>query len=72
MKLVESENEKKRWERIQLVHRLHKQGYSVRAIQKKCQISRGTVYKDLRQKGKSDHKRSSPYQIYRPLIHSLI
>ncbi|MBO0994842.1 ISL3 family transposase [Bacillus sp. SD088] len=66
------QNEEKRWERIQQVQRLYEQGYSVTAIQKKCQISRGTVYKDLRQKGKPSNKRGSPYQKYRPLIHSLL
>lgn len=66
------QNEEKRWERIQHVQCLYEQGYTVTAIQKKCQISRGTVYKDLRQKGKPDHKRASPYQKYNSLIHSLV
>lgn len=42
------------------------------AIQKKCHISRGTVYADLRQKERPNHKRGSPYQKHRPLVHSLI
>lgn len=66
------QNEEKRWERIQQVRHLYEKGYTVTAIQKKCQISRGTVYKDLRQTGKPNHKRASPYQKYRPIIHLLI
>lgn len=66
------QNEEKRWERIQLVQKLYKQGYSITAIQKKCQISRGTVYKYLSQKGRPSHKRAFLYQNFRPLIHSLV
>lgn len=65
-------NEEKRWTRIQKVQHLHKQGYTVTAIQEICHISRGTVYKDLRQTERSNHQRASPYQKFRPLIHSLV
>lgn len=66
------QNEEKRWARIQRVQRLHKQGYTVVAIQEMCHISRGTVYRDLRQIKKPNHQRASPYQKYRPLVHSLV
>lgn len=66
------ENEDRRWTRIQRVQRLYEQGYTVASIQKKYQISRGTVYADLRQTGKPNHQRASPYQKYHSLVHSLV
>lgn len=66
------QNEEKRWERIQHVQRLYDQGYTIKTIGEKCQISRSTVYKDLKQAGKPSNKRASPYQKYHPLIHALV
>lgn len=65
-------NEEKRWARIQEVQWLYRQGYSITAISKKIKISRATIYADLRQKERPNHKRGSPYQKHRPLIHSLV
>ena len=66
------QNEDKRWDRIQRVQSLYSQGYTVTAIKSKLQISRGTVYADLRQKEKPNHQRASPFDRVRPLIHSLL
>ena len=51
------QNEEKRWERIQLVKSLYKEGYTITTIGKKLHISRGTVYADLQQKKKLSHQR---------------
>ncbi|AXI00539.1 transposase [Sporosarcina sp. PTS2304] len=69
---IRMENEDKRWARIQQVQALSAQGFQVMAIARELGISRGTVYSDLRQTRKPNHQRGSPYEKYRPLIHSLV
>lgn len=66
------QNEEKRWARIQHVQSLYEQGYTIAAIGRKLNRSRGTVYADLRQKEKPNHQRSSPYQQFLPLIRTLL
>lgn len=66
------QNEEKRWTRIQEVHSLYQEGYSITVIARKLHLSRGTVYADLRQTEKSNHQRASPYDRFRLLIRSLI
>ncbi|WCK52516.1 transposase [Aneurinibacillus sp. Ricciae_BoGa-3] len=69
---IREENEQKRWTRIQKVHSLKEQGYKITAIVNHLNISRGTVYADLKVKQKPNHKRSSPFDHFRPFIQSLI
>jgi len=66
------QNEDKRWARIQRVQSLYEQGYTKAAIGSKLDLSRGTIYADLRQKEKPNHQRGSPYQRYRPLVQTLL
>lgn len=66
------QNEERRWARIQHVQILYEEGFSVSAIRRKLDLSRGTVYADLRQQKRPNHQRASPYQQYRPLVRSLL
>lgn len=52
--------------------RMSAQGFQAMAIARELGISRGTVYSDLRQTGRPNHQRGSPYEKYRPLVHSLV
>lgn len=65
-------NEDKRWARIQMVQSLFQEGYSKAAIQRKLNISRGTVYADLQKTERPNNRRASPFDQFRPLIRSLL
>ncbi|RUQ26554.1 ISL3 family transposase, partial [Peribacillus cavernae] len=66
------ENEEKRWMRIQKVHSLKSEGYSISAIAKQLHLSRGTIYADLEQSQKPSHKRSSSFDRFHPFIRILL
>ncbi|MDQ0221232.1 hypothetical protein J2S21_004391 [Peribacillus cavernae] len=66
------ENEEKRWMRIQKVHSLQSEGYSISAIAKQLHLSRGTIYADLEQSQKPSHKRSSSFDRFHPFIRILL
>lgn len=65
-------NEEKRWKRIIEVQSLSREGYTKAAIQRKLNISSGTVYADLRQTERPNHQRASPFDRFHPLIRSLV
>lgn len=67
-----TQNEEKRWTRIQQVQSLFEEGYSKAAIQRKLHLSSGTVYADLQKKEKPNHQRASPFKRFHSLIRSLV
>lgn len=67
-----TQNEEKRWTRIQQVQSLFKEGYSKAAIQRKLHLSSRTVYADLQKKEKPNHQRTSPFKRFHSLIRSLV
>lgn len=48
-----------KWKRILDVQQLHQQGKTIAAIARQCHVSRGTVYKYLKQNNRPDLRRSS-------------
>lgn len=70
--LAREKNEETRWERIQSVQTMAREGKSISSIARKLNISRNTVYSDLKISSQPSHRRSSPYDKYRPLIKDLL
>ncbi|WP_331428874.1 transposase [Domibacillus enclensis] len=70
--LIRLQNEEKRWKRIQAVQEMASQNYSIAAIARLINISRNTVYQDLKTFQKPSHKREPFYDEYRSLIRALI
>ncbi|AQQ54198.1 hypothetical protein [Planococcus lenghuensis] len=66
------QNQEKRWNRIQRVQSLYKEGYFKTGIQQLLGISSGTVSKDLKYTEKPLPQRTSAFQQFRPLIRTLI
>ena len=66
------QNQEKRWQRIQQVQSLYKEGYTKTEIHKRLNISFGTVRNDLSKTEKPKLRRTSAFQRFRPLIRSLI
>lgn len=50
-----------RWERIQSVHSMTREGRSISSIARDLDISLNTVYSDLKISSRPSHHRSSPY-----------
>lgn len=61
-----------KWELILKVQALYKQGVSVTAIARQCHLSRGTVYRYLKQKHRPDLRRSSICHPFLQTIQSLV
>ncbi|SDO05715.1 transposase [Alkalicoccus daliensis] len=66
------EREEKHWQRIQQVQLRHEQGESVAGLARAFHLARGTIYHYLTVQTPPSHKRGSPYDSYRSLIHALI
>ncbi|OZI11881.1 hypothetical protein CEW92_09415 [Bacillaceae bacterium SAS-127] len=69
---VRIQNEEKHWARIQRAQQLAAEGYSIASIARKMNLSRVTIYKDLKITRKPCHKRESRFDDYRSLIRSLV
>jgi len=66
------ESAEKKWEVIQEVQKLYKEGYNKSAIAKKLNISRQTIYTYLEQKQPLERYTHSIWDPYVPMIKKLI
>lgn len=69
---VRRQNEEEKWIKIQEVHHMNNQGYSITSIARVLHLSRNTVYRYLEMKNKPSNRRWSRYDRFRPLIQSLV